>query len=165
MKETVDFDIRYSKVSDDKFLLKWMSDESINKWFPVKTESEIKPFVKNWVGYSKFKASLTAVVNDVPCGIGALFLMPYKKICHQCFFQVAVDEKYQNKGIGKSLVKNLINLSKNYFKHELIYADIFEGCLIEKILVDLGFEKFAQQKDYVFENNTYKDRICYGLVF
>ncbi len=165
MKKTIDHDIRYSDLSDEEFLLKWMSDEEINKWFVVKTESEIKPFVSNWIGFSKFKASLTATISGVPCGIGTLFLMPYKKIAHQCFFQVVVDRKHQNKGIGKSLIKNLINLSKNYFKHELIYADIFSKCLIEKILIDLGFEKFAQQEGYVFENNVYKDRICYGLIF
>ena len=164
MKE-IEHDIRYSEYADEKFLLEWMSNEAIRKWFPVETEKEIKPYVKNWIGFSKFKSSLTATVEKVPCGIGTLFLMPYKKICHQCFFQVVVDSKYQNKGIGRSLVKNLINLSKNYFKHELIYAEIFEGCLIEKILVDFNFEKFAQQKDYVFENNAYKDRTCYELIF
>ena len=165
MKKEIIHDIRYTHPSDEKFLLSWFSDKQISKWFPVQEESEITPFVKNWVGFSKFKSSLTATIDDVPCAIGTLFLMPYKKIAHQCFFYLVVEKNYQNMGIGKSLIKNLINLSKNYFSHEQIYAEIFDGCQLENLLLFLGFKECARQKGYVFEDNSYKDRICFELLF
>ena len=43
-------------------------------------------------------ASLTATINHVPCGIGTLFLMPYKKVAHHCLFKLIVDPHWQRKG-------------------------------------------------------------------
>jgi GNAT superfamily N-acetyltransferase len=165
VSKVVEHDIRYTQVDDEKFLFEVLSDKKINRWFPVSNKAEIRPFVRNWIGFHKFRSSLTATVKDIPCGIGTLFLMPYKKICHQCFFYLVVDSNHQNKGIGKSLVKNLINLSKNYFNHEQLYVEIFEGCVIEKLLIALDFKKFVEQKGYVMEGQIYKSRICYELIF
>jgi len=149
MKQELDHDIRYSYFSDEKYLLSWLSKKNALKWLIVQKKDEIQSFVRNWIGFSKFQASLTATIDNIPCGIGTLFLMPYKKIAHLCFFNLIVDEKYQRQGIGKSLIKNLIHLSKDYFRHEQIYAELVSGCPLEKVLLNFNFKEFARQEGYI----------------
>ena len=149
--------IRYSdEKNDGKYLFEWLSDKENLKWFPMETKDEIYKSSKNWIGYSRYKASLTALIKDKPVGIATLFLMPYKKVAHHAMFYLIVDRKHQRQGIGASLLKNTLNLAEKYFKLESVHAEIFENCPIEILLKKNGFEQFAYQKDFMqFEDKSY----------
>lgn len=162
MKE---LNIRYSEISDGQFLLKWLKDKEVSKWFPPSTEKEITDFANNWIGFSRFKVSLTAVLDRQVCGIGTLFLMPYKKVSHHCMLYMIVDPEKTGRGIGTDLLKNMLNLAHNYFKFEFIGAEVFEGCPIIKLLEKNKFESYAFQKRYVKEDGIYRSRILYQLFF
>lgn len=155
----LDHEIRYSTLDDEQYLVKWLSDVENSQWFPVSTEQEIKDWSKNWIGFSKFKSSLTATVENIPYSIGTLFLMPYRKVAHQCLFYMIVDKNYRGQGIGFSMLKNLLNLAKNYFHLELIYAEVFEKCPILPLMAKLNFETFAIQDNFVHDAEGYKQRI------
>lgn len=135
------------------------------KWFPVSDEKEVGSMCRNWIGFSKFKASLTATIEEVPCGIGTLFLMPYRKVAHHTMFNLIVDPEKRGQGVGASLMKNLINLSQNYFHHELMYAEVYEGCLLAPILEKIGFEKVATQEGFVKEDSHFLNKIFYQYLF
>ena len=137
------WNMRYSQLEDEEYLLQWMQDPDNLQWFPMKTQKEIKQTVHNWIGFYRFKASLTATIDNKPCGIITLFFMPYRKVAHQSSFYLIVDKKYRNRGIGFSLMKNLINLSKNYFYLESLQAEIYEGW----IPVEQLFPKGAAPRD------------------
>lgn len=162
---TLPYDIYYSTNEDEKFLHAWITEKKNLQWFIVNTEEEISTFVKNWIGYSRFRAALTLSVDNTPRAMGVLFLMPYAKIIHHCAFQVIVDPLYQKQGWGTLMVDNLINLSKKYFKHEFMYAEIFSGCPLEKIIQRLNFTLFARLPEYALVDNTYLDRLSYQLFF
>lgn len=160
MKESFEFDLRYSEISDSKALMKWLSKEEDAKWFPFSEKEQVEDGVRNWIGFSRFRASLTAVYKNKPCGIGTIFLMPYKKVSQNCMFYLIVDPKYRNQGIGSSLVQNLKNLAKNYFSLEGMYAEIYEGCRVLSILEKCDFEISARQEKFVKEKDgSYRARI------
>ncbi|NGX33216.1 MAG: hypothetical protein K1060chlam4_01277, partial [Candidatus Anoxychlamydiales bacterium] len=121
MKE---LDIRYTQMSDYGHLFKWLKEKENNEWFIFSTKKEIENSARNWIGFSKFKASLTGVLNDRVVAIANLFLMPYKKLAHEAMIYLIVDKDFRKKGIGSDMLKNLIHLAKNDFKLETIFVEV-----------------------------------------
>lgn len=152
-------DIRYTVLEDEPYLLSWLQDKNNLQWFPISDGDEVKEAAKNWIAYSKFKCSLTTTVDNQPAAIGTLFLMPYRKVAHHCMFYLLVDSKLQKKGLGRSMLKNLLNLARNYFRLESVYAEIFNDCPITKLLEENKFEFIIQQNHFLKDNTTYKSRI------
>jgi len=158
------YDIRYTQLTDIAPLREWVSVPEILHWFPMANEKEIEDAIQCWIGFCRYASSLTTTIDGVPCGIGTLFLMPYKKVAHHCLFKMVVDPKHQRKGIGSSLLKNLQHLAKSFFKIELMHIEIFAGNPIEHILKKFHFQEFARQERYVKDKERYYTRIlmeCY----
>jgi RimJ/RimL family protein N-acetyltransferase len=161
MQELPGLDIRYTYVTDTPYLRQWLLNPDVQKWFPVSEEREIEDAVQCWIGFSRYSSSITATVNGVPCGIGTLFLMPYRKVAHHCLFKIVVDPKYQGKGVGTSLLKNLKHLAKNYFHLELMHIEVFEGNPFIHLLQKFDFHEFARQENFVKDSRGYHSRILY----
>lgn len=159
MVDLPEFDLRYTHVNDLPYLREWVTNPDILHWFPMSEPKEIEDALQCWIGFSRYNCSLTAVSNGEPCGIGTLFLMPYRKVAHQCLFKIVVDPKFQRKGIGSALVKNLKHLAKNYFHLELIHIEVFEGNPLIALLEKNGFVEFTRQEKFVKENGKYRARI------
>jgi len=154
------FDIRYTTLTDTPYLINWLKTEGMLHWFPMSTEKEMQDAAACWIGFSRFSSSLTATIDGTPCGIGTLFLMPYRKVSHHCLFKMIVDPAHQGKGIGSSLLKNLKHLAKNYFNLELMHIEIYEGNRILFLLKKFDFHEFARQERYVKEEGgSYLARI------
>lgn len=152
-------DIRYTYVTDITYLRQWVSQPEVLKWFPMESEKEIEDAIQCWIGFSRWSSSLTVTVNHVPCAIGTLFLMPYKKVAHHCISKMIVDPKWQRKGMGRSLLRNMKHLAKNYFHLEMLDMEIFEGNPIESLLLQEGFTKVFSQADFVNGEGGKKGRI------
>ena len=166
MSDLPGYDIRYTNPLDVKSLSNWLLDKDTNKWFPMSGDKEIEDTSKNWIGFYKFKASLTATLFGHPCAIGTIFLMPYRKVAHHAMFYLVVDPKHRHKGIGRSMVRNLLNLAKKNFRLESLHCEVFEGCPIITLLEQLQFQKVMQQEGFVKEeDNTYLSRIIYEHFF
>jgi putative acetyltransferase len=161
MKELTEFDIRYTYVTDTPYLKQWLQNPDVQKWFPVSEEREIDDAVQCWIGFSRYSCSLTATIKGQPCGIGTLFLMPYRKVAHHCLFKLVVDPAHQRQGIGSSLLKNLKHLAKNYFHLDLIHIEVFEGNPIIHLLKKYDFHEFARQEDFVKDKDRYLSRVLY----
>ena len=156
-----DLDIRYTYVTDTPYLRDWLLNPQVQKWFPVSQEKEIEDAVHCWIGFSRYSSSLTATLNGVPCGVGTLFLMPYRKVSHHCLFKIVVDPRYQRQGVGYSLLNNLKHLAKNYFHLDLIHVEVFEGNPFIHLLQKFDFHEFARQERFVKEGDRYLARILY----
>jgi putative acetyltransferase len=161
MKE---LEIRYTSSLDHKALLDMLADDETISNFPFSKE-EMKDAVNGWISFSKLKSSLTGIVNGEIVSIATLFLMPYKKLTHIAMFYIVVKKEYRKKGIASSMLKNLLNLAKNYFKLESVYIEVFEGSKIIKILKKFDFKNFAIQDMFVKENNGYKKRLLFDKWF
>jgi RimJ/RimL family protein N-acetyltransferase len=155
---TPDFDIRYSTPEDLEPLKEWFQEPGACDFFPF-NDAEKEESLKNWIGFAKFKASLTGVLGNRPCAMGTLFLMPYRKVAHHCSFYLIVDPAHRRQGIGTSMVRNLLNLAKNRFRLESLHAEIYEGSPIHSILLKEGFEEVFRQENFLKQNGELKARI------
>ncbi|PIS01982.1 MAG: N-acetyltransferase [Chlamydiae bacterium CG10_big_fil_rev_8_21_14_0_10_42_34] len=142
------FDIRYTLPEDLSYLQKWFEDPSACNDYPF-TNDEKSDALKNWIGFGKYKASLTGMINDVPCAIGTLFLMPYRKVAHHCSFYLMVDPAMRGKGIGTSMLKNLLHLAKTRFRLESVHVEIYEPSDLLPLLLKEGFVQFVRQENFV----------------
>jgi putative acetyltransferase len=158
------FDIRYSTMEDIAYLQQWFQEPHACDDYPF-GEAEKEEALKNWIGFSKFKASLTGTVGDAPVAIGTLFLMPYRKVAHHCSFYLIVDPKHRRKGIGTSMLRNLLHLAKTRFRLESIHAEVFEPSQIAPILEKLGFGLFARQENFVHINGKGRARLLWEHFF
>lgn len=143
-----DFDIRFSTLEDFDFLMRWFSEPGATDGFGFSPD-EMEPALKNWIGFAKYKASLTGLWKGEPCAIGTLFLMPYRKVAHHCSFYLIVDPEHRRKGIGTSMVRNLMHLAKTRFRLEGIYLELFEPSPLLSLAERQGFHLFAKQEDFV----------------
>lgn len=159
---SIDFDIRYTYVTDITYLRQWMNLPGMLHFFPMTDEKEVEDAIQCWIGFCRWYSSLTITVNHVPAGIGTLFLMPYKKVAHHCLFKMIIDPKFQRKGLGSALLKNLKHLAKNYFHLEAMNIEIFEGNPIHQLLKKLDFYEVARQERAVKEQGAYSARIVMG---
>lgn len=153
-----DFDIRFSEVEDQTYLDQWFLDPDVCADFPFEFEERVDA-LKNWIGFSRFKSSLTGTINNVPCAIGTLFLMPYKKVAHHCSFYLIVDPAHRRKGVGTSMVRNLLHLAKTRFRLESVHVEIYEPSKLQAILQKLQFELFARQENYIKFEECRKPRL------
>ncbi|MBX9744236.1 MAG: GNAT family N-acetyltransferase [Chlamydiales bacterium] len=153
-----EFDIRYSSLEDLAVLTKWLSEPGATDDFAF-DEEEIDSSLKNWIGFAKYKASLTGLWKGEPCAIGTLFLMPYRKVAHHCSFYLVVDPGHRRKGIGTSMLRNILNLAKTRFRLESIHAELFEPSPLLSILQGQQFELFARQEGYLEKDGCSKARL------
>jgi len=158
-------DIRYTAPTDYSYLLEWLSDPEDLKYYPMSQGKELEMGAKNWIGFSRYKCSLTATVDNNPCGIATLYLMPYRKVAHLCLFYIIVDKKFRRKGIATSLLKNLQNLASTYFSLESFHAEVFEGSPLIPLLEKEGFDCVVTQDRFVKIDNNYLSRTIYERVF
>lgn len=159
LTDTPDFDIRYSRIDDIEALRFWLKTEGILHWYPPSDDEELENFIRIWIGFTRFSASLTATYQDKPVGMACLYLMPYRKVAHQALFQIIVDPDHQRMGVGKALVRNLKHLAKSYFRLELLNVEILDESPLIPLLSGLGFVEFVRQEKYVKEEGKYYPRI------
>jgi GNAT superfamily N-acetyltransferase len=158
------FDIRYSELEDLSYLQKWFEDPSVCNDYPF-GEGEKEEALKNWIGFSKFNASLTGTIEGVPCAIGTLFLMPYRKVAHHCSFYLFVDPIHRRRGIGGSMIRNLLNLAKVRFRLESVHVEFFEPSAIHSLLIKERFELIARQENFIQIGADFRPRILMERYF
>lgn len=161
MNKQDEADIRYTYLTDAPYLRDWLMKKEVQQWFPVSQDKEIDDAAQCWVGFSRYNSSLTSTIDNVPCGMGTLFLMPYKKVAHHCLFKLVVDPKHQRRGIGSGLLKNLKHLAKHHFRLELMHIEVFEGNPFVHLLEVFDFHEFARQEKFVKDGDRYLSRILY----
>lgn len=161
MADIPGYDMRFTVMTDQRFLHDWLSKPGVLHWFPMSEGKELEDAIQCWIGFSRYNCSLTATIDGEPCGIGTLFLMPYQKVAHHCLFKLIVDLPFRRKGIGTSLVRNLKHLAKQRFRLELMHIEVFEGNPLIHILTEQGFREFARQESYIKEGDNYFSRILY----
>ena len=157
--------MRYMEERDLDPLMQWISEPSMRDFYLSTTEEEIERFSQICVSYGKYRAALTAYViqdgKEIPVGVGALFLMPYRKLIHQSTGYVAVDPKWSGNGIGTSLVRNLKHLAKVQFRQELLHFELVEGSPIIPILEKAGFKRLYRQDGFFKIGESFKAREMY----
>lgn len=154
-----DIKIRYTEPGDAKYLKEWLSDPEVMRWFPMANEAEINDAVARWIGFCKFKCSLTAEIDDIPCGISTLYLQPYKKLAHQCEFGIIIGTGNRGKGVGTTILNNLMHLAKEHFKIELLHLQVYQGNPATTLYKRFGFREYGRQTHWIKESGEYVGRV------
>lgn len=155
MSESPDIVVRYTEMEDAPHLREWLSEPGVLKWFPMGDPPEVEDAIRHWIGFSRYKCSLTAVANGVPCGLTTLYLMPYRKVAHQCLFSIIVDKAHRGKGVGTLLLNNLIHLAKEQFRLEVLYLEVYEGNPAISLYRKFGFKEVGFQQYFIKEDGKY----------
>ncbi|MBT3393672.1 MAG: GNAT family N-acetyltransferase [Waddliaceae bacterium] len=160
-KDIEGLEIRYTVMEDAEYLKEWLCEPGMLRWFPMVLEREVDDSVHRWVSFSNWKCALTVVLDGKPCGLGALYLMPYKKIAHQCEWGLILSTEYQSKGIGTALTKALEKLAKEKFKIELLHLQVYEGNTKGRaFFTKMGYKEFGRQTHWIKEGkDVYRGRI------
>ena len=153
--DSPEFDIRFTEDADRVALKRIVMKPDVMHWMVQSKESEIDPFVQNWIGFARFKSTLTCLYEGVPIAFGALFLYPYQKVCHMAVVQMVVDPEYQKRGVGKSLLKNLVHLAKTRFRFQSLHLDVSENSPGIKLLEYQGFKIVLKHPDFYFVDGKY----------
>ncbi|CDZ79578.1 putative acetyltransferase YhhY [Candidatus Rubidus massiliensis] len=142
-------DIRYTEVGDAKYLKQWLMDPTVSRWFPMDDEAEIDDAVNRWIGFYRYKCSLTAVKDGIPVGLSTLYLQPYKKLAHQCEFGIIVAPDQRNKKIGTFLINNIMHLARDTFKIELLHLQVYAENPAIRLYKRMGFTQFGEQTKWL----------------
>lgn len=160
MSETpAGLEIRYTETSDGVPLKDWLLEPGILAGFPMCDEMEVDDAIKHWIGFSKFRSSLTATLQGKPVGIATLCLMPYKKLAHQCLLSIIVGGGHRDQGVGTYLINNLIHLAKDYFNIEVLYLEVYEGNPAVRLYERFGFKEVGVQKHFMKEDGKFIGKI------
>lgn len=152
-------EIRYTVLEDAESLLEWLKEPGILRGFPMQDPLEVDDSVKHWISFSKYKSSLTAMLDGKPVGIATLCLMPYRKLAHQCLLSIIVSQEARGKGVGTVLLNNLIHLAKQYFGIEVLYLEVYEGNPAVSLYHRFGFREVGFQKHFMKEEGEYVAKI------
>ena len=157
--EVPSLQLRYTVFEDAEFLKQWLQEPGILRGFPMQDPAEVEDSVKHWIGFSKYKSSLTATMDDKPVGIATLCLMPYRKLAHQCLVSIIVSQEVRSKGVGTILMNNLMHLAKDYFGIEVLYLEVYEGNRAISLYHRFGFREVGFQKHFMKEEGEYIGKI------
>ncbi len=152
-------EIREAVESDQSYLVEWLQQPGVLKWFPLYDLREIEDAARLWMSYTKQHAVLTALWDQKPCGVANLYLQPYKKLAHQCLFAIIVDEQYRGKGVGTRLLSELIRLAKETFSLEFLHLEVYEGNPAIHLYQRFGFIEYGRQERFVKEENCYRAKL------
>lgn len=152
-------EIRYTEQGDAEFLKKWLVSPDTSKWFPMFDEPETDDAVVRWIAFCRYKCSLTATKNGIPCGIATLYLQPYRKLSHQCEFGIVIDSNFRNKKIGSYLLSSLMHLAKTKFRIELIHLQVYSENPAIDFYKRFGFTEFGRQNSWIKEEDRYAGRV------
>lgn len=152
-------ELRYTQIEDAEPLKEWLLEPGILKGFPMIDAPEVDDAVKHWIGFAKYKCSLTATCEGKACGIATLCLMPYKKLAHQCLISIIVSGEMRNKGVGTILLNNLLHLAKKFFHLEVIYLEVYEGNPAISLYRRFGFREVGYKKYFMKENGEYISQV------
>jgi len=153
IKSPLNIEIRYTEVSDAEHLKRWLMDPDVNRWFPMADVVEIDDAVNRWIGFYRYRCSLTAVYQGIPVALATLYLQPYKKLAHQCEFGIIAAPEFRGQKIGSEILNNLIYLAKDKFKIELLHLQVYEGNPAVRLYERMGFKEFGRQTHWIKEGD------------
>lgn len=154
------YEIRFSNLEDRKFLSLWVTDED-KKWYPFADDEEMEKFFDNWIGFSKYNASITVTLDAVPVAIATLYLMPYRKISHFAILWMLASPDHRDKDLLHILIRNALHLAKSHFGMDHINVEAFEGSPLIETLQECGFELCTRHKNYARIDGQFHDRLVY----
>ncbi|MFY7842582.1 MAG: GNAT family N-acetyltransferase [Rhabdochlamydiaceae bacterium] len=150
---------RKTTMEDRPYLISWLDDPDILKWFPMTNRAEIEDSVNFWMHHMAIGACLTACIDEKPCGFANLYIPSLKRLAHQCLLAIIVDPFKRGQGIGSSLMDEIAHLAKVSFKIEILHLEVYENNPAISLYQRKGFIKYGEHPRFIKIENQYMSKI------
>ncbi len=157
--------IRYTEPDDEKYLREWLLDPSTLRWFPMADAVEVEDSANRWISFCRYRCSLTATIDGIPCGLATLYLQPYRQLAHQCEMGIILCKDFRGQGIGELLMQRLMDLAKNTFRIEILHLQVYGENPAIRLYKKFGFREFGRQTRWlknaegVYSTRVFMERI------
>ena len=151
--------LRPALSEDGPFLLQWMSDPQISRWFPMAGIKEVEDSVRIWMEYATKEQGITAVWNGTPCGMAVIYVQPFQRLKHTCLLSILVDEQYRNLGVGTALMEELEKLARDIHHIEILHLEVYEGNPAQHLYERRGFTSYGIHPHFAKEETGYRAKI------
>lgn len=157
--------IRYTEPNDAAYLKEWLLDPTTLRWFPMADEVEVEDSVSRWIGFCRYRCSLTATIDGIPCGLATLYLQPYRFLAHQCEMGIVVSKDFRGQKIGELLMERIMDLAKHTFRIEILHLQVYGENPAIRLYKKFGFREFGRQTRWlknaegVYSTRVFMERI------
>lgn len=139
------YTIRLATEADAIPWQRWVSEPSTLQWFPMQNATEIADAARHIFNNAHYHAVLAAEFSGEPCGIGNLYLAPYRRVAHQSSLSLLVASGHRGIGIGSALLSGLIRIAKESFHIEQLTLEVYEGNPALSLYQRFGFIEYGFQ--------------------
>lgn len=120
--------LRYSEGKDMIYLYNWLLEDSgtdaIRAFFMLDDPASLAVGANRWGFSFMLNASITLTLDDIPIGIGSLWLNDLPVLSHQGMFGMMIARDYRGYGFGSLLCNNIIHFAKHYFNFEKLVLQV-----------------------------------------
>lgn len=149
--------IRHTSKEDQGFLVSCLQDQETLLGFPLRGASqELKAATEYWMAFADWQSSLTLLLNNIPCGIGTLFLEPYSKVNHHSEIGMIIAKPWRNRGLGTLLLAALFEYAKKEFSFEFLNLLVYAHNPALSLYNRMGFKEFGRHSKWIKEGGVYK---------
>lgn len=153
-------EFRLTRMSDSIELEHWLSDFKVFNFFPMYADCEFKEAATRWVSFSRYRSSLTALIDGKMVGLVTLYLQPYKRLMHQSEMGIIVAPSHRGQGIGSSLMDEVEKMAKQQFQIELLHLQVYFNNPAIHLYERKGFREFGRQERFMKQDDgSFQGRI------
>ncbi len=154
------FELRWTEASDVAYLRSWLLEPDVLRWFPMSTEVEVDDAIKYWMPNALNQHGITAMQDGIPIGIANLNRYPYRRMEHHALISIIVGGQWRGKGVGTSLLRNLIRLASEGHHFDYLMLEVYEGNPAKRLYERTGFYEIGSQPYFLREpDGTFRSKI------
>lgn len=153
--------LRILKIKDIPFILEWMKDKNVNRFFKFNPESIDEESVKNYIisswGDIQNKHFAITTANDEY--VGTISLKNINHINKHAEYAISLRKSAQGNGYGKYATVEILKIAFHELKLNKVYLNVLE---YNKHAIAF-YEKLGFKYDGIFKKHIYKDGKYHNL--
>lgn len=162
--------LRELNVHDSEYMLEWMKDPDVNKYFKHDFESETIESVKKFIDGSKIDMENGlnynyAIVNLYDEYLGTVSLKNVDRYSLNAELAISIRKKSQGVGIGELSIRKILNIAFENLNLEKVYLSVRSDNLRAIYLYEkVGFKLEGEFRNHIRVNEKYISLKWYGLL-
>ena len=157
--ETQNFIIRETEFKDYEYFAKWEVDPTVTEFLSYEEDRSYKQIVEEWVLDSQdpTKLQFTIVRKDLRKPIGRVYITNVDRNCDSLYIaKMYVADENRNQGVGKEVLKELLQYCFVYLHMERVSIDYYDGNKAAAALYEsIGFQREGLARNAAKKNGRY----------
>lgn len=160
--------IRESVFEDCEYFAKWEIDPSVTEFLSYEEDRSYKQVVEEWVlsEQDPTKLQFTIVRKDIRQPIGRVYITNLDRQCDSLdITKMYVADENRNQGVGKEVLKELLEYCFVYLHMERVTIDYYDGNKAAAALYEsIGFQREGLARNAAKKNGRYYNLNKMGLL-